>query len=151
MTATSTTVTAVKQALVDELTARINDSEVQVVYGRPQDAMVRRQFVHVADVSYSAQIANVRAGRKQYDEDYTVDVVFAVGAASGESADVEATAFGLFEHLRDALADEDGAQGLGVDGVWALTLTDVESSVQHYGEAPVAVIVATVRCRGRVE
>lgn len=151
MAATSTTVTAVKQALVDELTSRINDTDVQVMYGRPQDAIVRSQLVHVADVSYQAAIANIRAGRKQYDEDYTIDVVFAVGAASGESVDVEATAFGLFEHLRDALADEAGVQGLGVDGVWSLTLANVTSQVDHHLNAPVAVIVATVRCRGRVE
>lgn len=149
--ATSSTVAAFKTALVTELTSAIGDATVQVAYGRPQDAIVRRESVHVADVSYSANIANIKAGRKQYDEDYTVDVVIGVARSIGESTDAEARAFVLFEYLRDVLAEATGAQGLGVDGVWAATLEAVDAQVAHVGEGPVAVIVATVRVRGRVE
>lgn len=149
--ATSSTVVAVKTALTTQLAAAIGDATVQVVYGRPQDALVRREFVHVADVSYSALLANMKAGRKQYDEDYTVDVVFAVGRSVGEASDAEDRTFALFEYLRDLLAESDGASGLGVDGVWSVMLESADAEVHHVGEAAVATIVATVRVRGRVE
>lgn len=151
--ATSSTVAAVKTALVAQLTALIGDTDVQVAYGRPQDSLVSREAVHVADVAYSAELANMRAGRKHYDEDYTVDVVIAVARPRGEASDAESRAFALFEYLRDLLADADGSSGLGVDGVWQTTLESVDAQVTHPpgADGPVAVIVATVRCRGRVE
>ena len=147
--ATSSTVTAVKAALVDLLTASISDNEVQVVYGRPQDSLVKSQFVHVADVNYTANIANIKAGRKAYDEDYTVDVVVAVGVPRGVSQDVEARAFELLEHLRDLLADD---PSLGdVDGLTWAGLESVDAVTEHQGNVVVTVIVATVRCRARVD
>lgn len=147
--ATSSTVPAVKQALVALLAAAINDSNVQVAYGRPQDSMVRRESVFVADVSYSATVANIKAGRKHYDEDYTVDVVVAVGHPRGTTHDAEARAFALFEYLRDVLADD---PSLGaVDGlVWAV-LESARAGTVPTGESAVSVIEAAVRCRGRVE
>lgn len=149
--ATSSTVVAFKTALVSALVTAVNDSNVQVVYGRPQDTLVKREFVHVADVSFSSELANIKSGRKHYDEDYTVDVVFAVGKPRGAASDAETRAFALFEFLRDVLAEETGAQGLGVDGVWSVTLTSVEAATTHRQEGPVSVVVATVRVRARVE
>ena len=149
--ATSSTVAPFKAQLVASLTAAVNDANVQVSYGRPQDSLVRRELIHVADVAYTSKVAHIKAGRAAYDEDYTVDVVFAVGRSFGESSDAETRAFNLFEVLRDLLADETGKQGLGVDGVWAATLENVDAAVSHEGEGPIAVVVATVRVRARVE
>jgi hypothetical protein len=149
MAATSSTVPAVKSALVSLLTSAISDSTVQVVYGRPQDSLVKAQFVHVADVDYSAEIANIKAGRKQYDENYTVDVVFAVGKPRATSVDTEARAFALFEYLRDLLADDPSLGG--VDGVVWAVLESVDAATEHQGNVVVSVIVATVRVRARVE
>lgn len=147
--ATSSTVPAVKAALVDLLAASIDDSDVQVHYGRPQDSLVRREAVFVADVSYTATVANIKAGRKHYDEDYTVDVLFAVGKPRSTNEDSETRAFALFEHLRDVLADDPSLGG--VDGlIWAV-LDSVDAATTQSGEAAVSVIEATVRCRGRVE
>ena len=147
--ATTSTVPAVKAALVDLLATAVNDTEVQVVYGRPQDSLVKAEFVHVADVSYSAEIANIKAGRKQYDENYTVDVVVAVGKPRGTSEDAEARAFALFEHLRDLLADDPSLGG--VDGVVWAVLESVDAATEHQGSVVASVIVATVRVRARVE
>lgn len=149
MATTNSTVPAVKAALVAALTTAINDSTVQVVYGRPQDTLVRREVVYVADVDYTAEVANLKAGRKHYDEDWRVDVVFAVAKPRGAPADSEGRAFALFEFLRDWLADN--ASGGGVAGVWALTLESVSAVTAHEGEGPVSVVVASVRCRARVE
>lgn len=147
--ATSSTVTAVKSALVDLLTTAISDTTVQVVYGRPQDSLVKAEFVHVADVSYSANIANIKAGRKAYDENYTVDVVIAVGKPRGTSEDAETRAFALFEYLRDLLADDPSLDE--VDGlIWA-GLESVDAVTEHQGNVVVTVIVATVRCHARVD
>lgn len=147
--ATSSSVPAVKQALVTLLTSAINDTNVQVAYGRPQDSMVRRESVFVADVSYSAEVANIKAGRKSYDEDFTVDVVVAVGQPRGTTQDSETRVFALFEYLRDLLADDPSLGG--VDGlVWAV-LESVDAATAHTGESAVSVIEATVRCRARVD
>lgn len=150
--ATSSTVVAFKTALVTALTTAINDSNVQVAYGRPQDLLVtKRELVHVADVDYSANVANIKAGRANYDEDYRVDVVFAAGRPRGQSSDSETRVFALFEYLRDLVAEETGKQGFGVDGVWAVTLEAVDATTAHQGEGPVSVLVATLRVRARIE
>ena len=147
--ATSSTVVPVKTALVSLLTSAINDSTVQVLYGRPNDSLVQRESVFVADVTYSAEVANVKAGRKQYDEDYSVDVVFTVARGRGVGADTEARVFALFEFLRDLLAD-DVSLG-GVDGLAWATLASVTAQTAQESEGPVSVLVATVKCRARIE
>lgn len=147
--ATSSTVPAVKAALVSLLTTAISDSTVQVVWGRPQDSLIKSEFIHIADVGYSAEIANIKAGRKQYDEDYTVDVVIAVGKPRATSEDAETRAFALLEYLRDLLADDPSLGG--VDGLAWAVLESVDAATNHEGTVVVSVIVATVRCRGRVE
>ena len=147
--ATSSTVAAFKTALVTALTTAINDSTVQVEYGEPQDSLKRREGVYVAGVSYSAEVANIKADRKQYNEDYSVDVLFHVARARGLASEAESRVFELFEYLRDWVAEN--ATGGSVDGVWSVTLTSVEADVAHEGEAPVAVLAATVRVQARVE
>ncbi len=149
--ATSSTVGAFKAQLVSSLATAIGDPAVLVAYGRPQDHLVRREGVFVADVAYTSTVANMRAGRAHYDEDYTVDVVFAAAKPRGEASEAETRVFALFEFLRDVLADESGKQGLGVDGVWSATVANVDAAVDHQGEGPVAVLVASVRVRARVE
>lgn len=147
--ATSSTVVPLKTALTAALVASIADPNVQVAYGRPQDHLKHRDAVFVGDVSYTANVANIKAGRKHYDESYSIDVVFACSKPRGTSGDAEGRAFELFEHLRDLLAD-DPTVGEVPGLIWAV-LESVEAAVDHNQEGPVAVVVATVRCRGRVE
>lgn len=147
--ATTTTVPAVKAALVTLLTAEINDTSVQVMHGRSQDNLVKkRQVVVVGSVSYASEIANIKAGRKQRDERYSVEVIFLVAKPRGAPEDAETAVWGLFNALEDVLADD---TSLGaIDGlVWA-ALGSVEADVAMEKEGPVAWVTANVDCYGRL-
>lgn len=147
--ATTSTVPSVKAALVTQLTTAINSSSVQVSYGRPIQNLVKRQVVVVGNVSYSSDIANQKAGRKQRDERYSIEVLFFVGAARGRAADAETRVWALFASLENILAD-DPYLGGAIDGLAWAVLGSVEADVAHENEGPVAWIAANVDCLARL-
>ncbi|MDQ3107514.1 MAG: hypothetical protein M3Q68_06870 [Actinomycetota bacterium] len=139
---------AVKAALVALLTTAINDATVQVVWGRPQDSLVSRQCVYIADVSYASEIANIKSGRKQRDERYTVDVVISIYLPRGESQTCEERAYALLDSLENVLAD-DPTLG-GVDGLGWAVLGNVSVATVQLKEGPNCVIVADVDVLARL-
>jgi hypothetical protein len=147
--ATTSTVPAVKAALVTLLTSAINDSDVYVSQGRPQDDLAQRKVVVVGSVSYSSEIANVKSSRKQRDERYSIEVVFLVyDAAGGTAAEAETAVWTLVAELEDLLAD-DTTLG-GVNGLAWAVLGKVEGDVAVERKGPVAWITADVECMARL-
>lgn len=146
--ATTSTVPAVKTALVSLLTSAINDSTVQVMYGKTPDHLAKRQAVVVTGpTSYASEIANLKSGRKQRDETYTITVLFLVGRPRGQSTVADARAWTLFAELEDILADD--PQLGAIDGLAWAVLGGVEADVAQEKEGPVAWIAADVDCKAR--
>lgn len=147
--ATTSTVPAVRAALVSLLTSAINDTDVQVTHGRQQNSLVKRQVVTVGAASpYTSEIANLKAGRKQRDETYSIEVIFWVAKPRGVPYDADTRVWTLFAELEDLLAD-DPTLG-GVDGLAWAVLGDVEGDVAIEAEGPVAWLVASVDCKARL-
>lgn len=140
--ATSSTIPAVKAALVERLTAAVNDSGVQIVWGRPQDSLAARECVYVADARPSYEFANIKAGRRQYDERFEIDVLFCVARARGDVQAAAERAYQLLAALRDVLAD-DFTVG-GISGLVWLRMGSAVEAVAYGGEGPVAIIETTV-------
>lgn len=147
--ATTSTVPAVRAALVTLLTSAINDSDVQVTHGRQQNSLVKRQVVTVGNAGpYSSEIANLKSGRKQRDETYSIEVIFWVAKPRGVPYDADTRVWTLFAELEDLLADD---PTLGaVDGLAWAVLDDVEAGVDIEKEGPVAWVVASVDCKARL-
>lgn len=147
--ATTSAIPAVKAAVVALLIAEVGDSEVQIVWGRPQDSLVSAECVYVADARPRYEFANMKAGRKQYDERFDFDVLFCVSRAAGEVQEAAERCYALFASLRDILADD---PSLGaVDGlVWARLGDAIEATAFGKGGAPVSIIEATVTCHARL-
>jgi hypothetical protein len=147
--ATTSTVPTVKAALVSLLTTAIGNTDVQVMHGRSQDNLIKkRQVVVVGAVSYQSEIANIKAGRKQRDERYSVEVLFLVAKPRGLSVDAESAAWALFNELEDVLANDPSLGG--IDGLAWAVLGSVDADVALENEGPVAWITANVDCVARL-
>jgi hypothetical protein len=146
--ATTSTVPTVKAALASLLVTAIDDADtVHVTQGRPQEALINSQQVIVGAVSYSSEIANLKSGRKQRDETYSIEVVFLAAFPGGTPDEAETAVWAHFAHLEDILADD---PTLGVaDLAWA-TLGQVEGDVAIEQSGPIAWITADVNCKARL-
>ncbi|HVV37587.1 MAG TPA: hypothetical protein VHC63_13340 [Acidimicrobiales bacterium] len=107
---------AVKAALVALLSANGALAGVQISQGYPGESFIEREAIYTDRVTGRHEIANIKAGRKQRDENYALTLVVSVVSDAPEDvADVETRAFVLLQEIEDTLADD---PSLGnVDGV----------------------------------
>lgn len=149
MAALSSTVPAVKAALVTLITADVNDSTVQVSYGRPPDNQLARECIYVGDVPSGAQrVPTLKAGRKAREEKYPIEVVVAVLAAGGTLSAAETRAFVLLSSVEDVVADDPSLGG--VAGLIHATAGTFDVTSGYTAEGPVCVIRFQVDCTARL-
>jgi hypothetical protein len=111
--ATTTTVPTIKTQLVSQLQARTNLSGVTIAYSWPGTVMPAGtgpiEVIFLGKVDVDASIPSLKAGRKQRQEDYTLDVVFWVIQPfdrPDRAQDSEARCLVLFNELEDLLAED---------------------------------------------
>lgn len=165
--ATTSTVPTVKARLVTLLTAALATSgptggQVQVSYAWKGSAMEeeavflgRRPSDVATEPLYQAVgnggIATLKAGRKQRNEDYPVELTiwtFRPDLTPADSATADARAFALLAEVEDVLAD-DPKLGLGT-AVISTELTSFEHSLFPFNHGWCAVIVPTIQVRARL-
>jgi hypothetical protein len=142
------TVPAVKAALVTLLTTAINDTTVQVTYGRPADSMLQRECVWVGRATGTDRVPTIKAGRKAREERYAVDVVFWVAKPRGTTQEAETRAFELLESAENVLADDPSLGNL--DGLVHATAGTWEADADVANEGPYALLVLEVDCVARL-
>lgn len=137
--ATSSTYVAFKQQLVDQLTVALaesgrNHNPVQVSYWWPAgntDAdcvyLGRRPDLGVNPSGrIESRIPTIKAGRKQRQESYTVEVTVQTvrnDLTAGEAETAEAWAFSILDKIDDLLADD---SQIGMSSIQWARLGDVE-------------------------
>jgi hypothetical protein len=143
----TSTIPAVKAAIVSAIQARPALAGVQVTWGIPHDA-ISREWICVGDVIGSQDSAAI--GQQRRDESYTVQVIVNVVRPSLEPArDVSERCFVLVAEIEQALRPL-SAPPLGVaDLIWALVektdLTETFDTDQRTARATVH-----IACRARI-
>lgn len=143
----TSTIPAVKAALVAAFQARPALSGVQVTWGVPHDA-IAREWICVGDVEGRQDSAAI--GQQRRDEEYTVLVVVNVVRPSLESAQATAErCFALVAEVEQALRPLT-APPLGVaDLIWAfVTKTDLTETFDT--DQRTARATVHVACRARI-
>lgn len=102
------------------------DPDLEVVLGPPRNPQQGKVLV-IGDVSGDLTVAHMRAGRKSYDDQFSVEILAIAWDAGGEDhtkCDAEAQA--ITEHVRDVVADRPQLElqygASGMDGVVAATV-----------------------------
>lgn len=147
--ALSSTVPAVKAALVSLVTTGIGDSTVQVSYGRPADSMLARDCVWMGRVTGSDRVPVMSAGRKVREQEYSVQVIVWVAKPRGTVQEAEARAHVLAAEINDALADDPSLGG--VDGLIHATAGSWEVEADQALEGPFCLITFDVDCLARLD
>jgi hypothetical protein len=144
--ATSSTVPAVRSALVALLEVALPDS--QVSYGRPADAALQRECVWVGAARGADRIPVMKAGRKCREQSYSVQVIVWVAMPSGQQDDADARAFEVLTVIEGLVADDPSLGGL--DGLVHATAGAWESVSDFAKEGPFASISFDVDCLARI-
>ena len=144
--ATSSTVPAVKAALVSLLTTALPST--QVTYGRPADSMLSRNCVWLGRAAGADRIPVMSAGRKVREQTYSVTVFVWVAKPRGTVEAAEDEAHDLLAEVEDALAD-DPALG-GVDGLIHATAGTWEAEADLAKEGPFCLVTLDVDCLARL-
>lgn len=123
MTVTTSPRSAARRRLRDLIKAAAN-SDDQIEYGSVRDPDPRRVIL-VADISDAGTAVPVmKAGRKAYDDRFTIEVRFAAFAHGDDDlADVDAEAGRLMELVRGAVAEHPTLDGLA--GIVSATVASV--------------------------
>lgn len=142
----SSTIPAVKAALVSTITDAIADPDVEVTWSTPRGDKAR-DWVRVGDVT--GQQSAAALGRQRRQEDYRVEVLVSVIRSDVESPQAVAErAYALAGEIEDALrADESlgGVAGL----VWArVEKTDLAEGVA--GGERWAEVTVHIACMARI-
>lgn len=104
--ATTSTVSEVRQAIVDRLSARTALTDVQIAWSWPGRATSNETIFCAPPIDGDSGIPVMRAGRQKRDESYRVDVVCQVVRPGGEVREAFDRAFELMGELEDELADD---------------------------------------------
>lgn len=155
--ATTSTIPAVKTALVSLLDAKL---DVAVFYAwpgpnTPNECVFMGRYPDQPNedrIEASSEVANVTAGRKQRDETYSAPVTiwsFRPDLSSDGAKAAEARAFVLLEALEDVLAD-DPTLG-GIDGLRWARLGDFTASLHPFEKGRVAELIANVDVQARLK
>ena len=145
--ATTSTMVAVKAALVNVLRGRPGLDSVLISYADPGDKG-RREQAFFDEVRASEQRSvSMKAGRKRRDEEYELDLVVDVSSKTTPES-VESRCLDIVSELEDVLA-LDPTIG-GTDGVlWAL-VSDLRLKTLETGDGPVCRAIVTITVRGRL-
>lgn len=145
--ATSSTVPAVKAALVTRIASSL--SGVSVTYGRPADNLLAGKGVWVGDVEGEHRVPVMTAGRKRREETYRVQIVVFNHLARGTQQAAELAAFTLLTEVEDVVADD---PTLGtVDGLVHATIGGgFTTTVDQTAEGPVCLVTVEVDCLARL-
>jgi hypothetical protein len=161
--ATTSTIPDVCEALVAHLAAA--NPGTQVEWGRPQDALIKRKTIYVGDVDGDSRIPTMKAGRKERDEQYTVDVLFVSAPPRGSRSTAARDVLAMYATLEDMVAGDPTLGGGvvtysgyasgyshlgGIDGVWAVTVDGYSLRPAPTGEAAAAVLACTVSVKARL-
>jgi hypothetical protein len=103
--ANSSTVPALRSALLAALQARPALASVQVEFSHPGDTD-ENETVYLGEVRGSSTIPVLRAGRKVREERYTIDVWIDVAADGPTAEGASERAYALYGELEDILADD---------------------------------------------
>lgn len=146
--ATSSTLPAVKAALVSLGRAAINDNDVQVTYSRPADSFLKRNCVWVGRATGTSRVPTIKAGRKAREENYSVEVVFWVAKPRGTAEECELQAHDYRAAFEDVLADD---PSLGnVDGLVHASVGAWEAEAEIPDNGPYAIVTLQVACVARL-
>lgn len=109
------------EQLVNLLGARATDPDVTVLNGPPRDPQ-QGKLIAVGDVTGELSVAHMTAGRKNYDDRFTIEVLcIAWDPGAGDFYTVDAAVEDLAGYVHDAIADsprlESSTGGDGLDGV----------------------------------
>jgi hypothetical protein len=152
--ATTSTIPAVKSALVDLLSVAL---DVPVTYAWPgpntaHECVFLGRYPDVPGedrIDATSAIANIVTGRKQRTETYTVPLTiwsFRPDLNSDGAAEAEERAFVMLSVLEDVLADD---PKLGLDILWA-QLGDYSSVGHPYDKGWVYELIAQVDVQARL-
>lgn len=146
--ATSSTVTAARARIVSLLTANGALSGVQISHGYPGEGLIKRKSIYVDRVTGRHTIANIKSGRKQRDEEYTVTVGIAVIRDKGTIAAAESEAFDMLEEVEDMVADDPSLGDL--DGIVHATAGEFRVFSELTSGGPACVIEFDIDVRARL-
>lgn len=163
---TSSTLPAVKAALVSLLqdalsTSGVSGGQIPVEYAWPgPDSADEMVFLgrHPDTVgnpltesgSMRSEIPTIKAGRKQRQETYTVDVTcwsFRPDLTAGGAEEAETRGFQIFAEVEDVLADD---PTLGLSSIQHAVLTDVGVALIPFQSGWASVLVASVTVNARL-
>ena len=144
--ATTSTVPAVKAALVALLTSALPST--QVSYGRPADSMLSRNCVWVGRAAGADRVPVMSAGRKVREQDYSVTVFVWVAKPRGTVEQAEDEAHVLLAEVEDALADDPSLGG--VDGLIHATAGSWEAEADVAQEGPFCLVTLDVDVLARL-
>lgn len=140
---TTSIITATRARLVALLTAALPTVQVDYAYREPFPAEV----VYVGDVRASNNVADIRAGRKARDVEFTMDVFLVVTKDGDDQQTTDERCEVLYAALEDVLADD---PKLGQTNVLWARLGDEERTPGMTADGRVATIRAEVVCRARL-
>ena len=131
----SSTVPTVRAQLVTRLAARAGLAGVQVSQYHPGD-QVQPEAIFTGKVTGRHDISSIKAGRKNRDETYDLDVVVSVlGSTDGKLETAETRAFALLAEIEGELAD-DPRIGLAPTVVNWCKAGDFEESATRTDQGP---------------
>lgn len=154
----------VKAQLVTRLTtvlaiAGVDGGQVEVSYAWPgpntkAESVFLGRHPHLHDITTTArhEVPNIKAGRKQRQETYPVDITFWSFRPDLTAVDAqiaEERAFVLFGYLEDLLAD-DVLIGLPDSTLQSATLNTPTATLHPFGKGWAAEVLATVDIAARL-
>lgn len=108
--ATTSTIPAVKAALVASLRSALPD--VQITYGGVENP--QESYIGIGNVVGNFAIPTMKAGRKSRNETYTIAVLIATILATDDVEGAEALAYEHLATLEDLLANDPSFPGVNV-------------------------------------
>lgn len=116
--------------LVELIEQRVTDSTIVVLNGPPRDPQ-QHKMIAVGDITGELEVAHLTAGRKRYDDRFTVELLcMAWDPGAPDFAVVDPAVQELAEIVHDAVADSPNLQvltsGDGLGGVVAAMVGRVD-------------------------
>lgn len=163
--ATSSTLPAVKAALVDLLstalaTSSVDGGQVPVFYAWQPDVTDESVFLGrplfsadetiVSDSTIESNVPTIKAGRKQRQEEYEIEGTawsFRGDLTPSAAAQAELRGFELADAVDDVLADD---PTLGLTSIQYAVLARRQAQIRAYGSGWVSVVFFTVAVKSRL-
>lgn len=142
-------VPTVRQAIVDRLRLRAGLSGIQVEPTHP-GAAIEEETIFLGDAHDGKhEIANLKAGRKSRNEEFTLDVYVAVLTPGNSATEAEQRAFALLGEVESMLAD-DPRVGLAASVLQSAEGGDWEESLEPEELGWTCALRFEVKCRARL-